>query len=185
MGFTARVLDGSSVEITASIETTDGPEAPVAARFVRGVTGNPAFGKSKADVFSQGPGEQDAALDMAGQIGLSGRQTIHPHQTLTLPARLSLPSFVDIGLKCLPEGPGQINDRPTLVLSCVADQKVHTDDFTGQVRLSGTEEIDLRSGVRLAADLSGRMEGDKVSGADGKSQFDNYGLSYTVETEFQ
>jgi hypothetical protein len=134
-------------------------------------------------LLAQGSDDPTAADHLARQIGLASAQMINPDQTLLLPIFLSLPSPVELELSCRPDGKGRRDGRDTLILACTGNRDLHVDDFIGELKLAGVQEIDIQSGVRVASKLSGRLDGEKLSD-NNYWQSGNYRLFYSLDTDF-
>jgi hypothetical protein len=184
MGFSAMPAGDGSMAVTASIGAGDQTGNPTVVRFLRNPNGlaRPAA-PGDTGLLAQGSADTNAAITLAREIGISERQTILPDETLNLPVRLSLPSPVDVKLSCRPDGQGRIGGRETFALSCTGGRSVHTDNFVGQLRLTGVEEFDVQSGVRLASRLSGGLEGEKLFNPGSHWRFDNYRVSYNQDID--
>ena len=182
MAFTTLPGSGSSgpVAITASLGTGSEFSSPRIVRFVRDPHGaaRPAE-PGDTGLLAQGSDDPAAATRLAQRIGLSRQQMIQLGRTVDLTVRFALPAPVDVRLSCRPDGGGHMHGRDTLVLSCAGHQDVRTDDFVGQLQVAGVEEMDVRSGVRLASQLSGRLDGKSPSHAASERLF------YSLDTEFE
>ena len=178
-------VDRGSTAITASIGPGDPSSAPIIVRLVRRAGGEAkAAAPGDAGLLAQGSDDPDAAESLARQIGLSRSQMIDPDQILLLPVLLSLPSPVEVELSCRPDGEGRLHERDTRIVACMGSQDLHVENFVGQLRLAGVEEIDIQSGVRVASRLSGRLNGEKLSSKN-NWQFNNYRLFYSLDTDFE
>jgi hypothetical protein len=175
-----------SVAITASLGTGSEFSTPRIARFVRDRRGTarPAASGDNG-LLSQGSDDTAAAARLAQRIGLSRRQLIQSGQTVDVTVRFSLPAPVDVTLSCRPDGGGRMNGRDTLVFSCTGSEAVRNEDFVGQLRVAGVEELDIRSGVRLASQLSGRLDGENLSADGSHRQAASNRLLYSLDTEFE
>jgi hypothetical protein len=122
---------------------------------------------------------------LAGEIGLTARQLIHPNEVLSLPLHLSVRFPLDIVLTCRPDGGHTEHGRDTLVFSCMLDQKVRTDHLDAQVRLGWVEEIDVQTGVRLFSVMTGRLRGRRRASDDAGWQSADDRLLDRRETEFE
>lgn len=188
IGFTTTPgSEGSdAVAITASLGTGSEFSSPRILRFVRDRRGaaRPAA-PGDTGLLAQGSDDAAAAARLAQRIGLSKQQMIRSGQTVGFTVRFSLPTPVDVRLSCRPDGGGRIDGRDTLVFSCTGSATVHTDDFTGQLQVSGVEELDVRTGVRLASELSGRLDGDSLSPDGHHREAESDRLLYNLDTEFE
>jgi hypothetical protein len=88
-------------------------------------------------------------------------------------------------MSCRPDGEHRDHRRDTLVLSCTLDQQIHTERLDEQVQLTGVEEIDIQTGVRLSSVLTGHLRGRSRLGDDAAWHLANNRLLYRREMEFE
>jgi hypothetical protein len=185
-GFSVSPGPGGAAVVTASIGGSDRAAAATIVRFQRSPGGEVRTAQAgDTGLSAQGSDDPNAAAQLARQIGLSRQQMIAAHQKLDLLVRLNFPDPVDVPVTCDPDGGGQSHGRTTVILSCSGGRQVQTSLFVGRLRMSGVEEIDVRSGVVLSSRYSGRMNGEReVSGLVGGRHGDMQ-LFYSLETEFE
>jgi hypothetical protein len=185
-GFSVSPGPGGSAVVTASIGGSDRAAAATIVRFQRSPGGDVRTAQAgDPGLSAQGSDDPNAAAQLARQIGLSRQQMIAAHQKLDLLVHLTIPHPVDVPVTCDPDGGGHTHGRATVILSCSGGAQIETPAFSGRVRMSGVEEIDVRSGVVLSSRYAGRMNGEReVAGLVGGRHGDMQ-LLYSLDTEFE
>jgi hypothetical protein len=125
----------------------------------------------------------DAAV-LARDIGVTARQMINPNQSLWLPVRLHMPFPVDGMLACHPNGETTDHGRKVLVLDCTLDQDAATDRLQARIHLTGEQQVDIATGVRLSGEMNGWMNGRARPNERSPWQPANDNVRYNKETEF-
>jgi len=185
VGFSALQRADGSVEVTASMNA-DNPEAnPIVLRILRSPSGASRTAiPGEPGLLAYGSDEPADAAVLARDIGVTARQMINPNQSLLLPIRLRVPFPVDGVLACHPNGEAIDHGRKVLVFDCTLDQDATTDRLRARIHLSGEQQVDIATGVRLSGEMSGWMNGRTRPNDRSPWQPANENVSYTKETEF-
>lgn len=185
-GFSAMPAGADAEQITASVGNPDQVSAPVILRILRTSAGSARTARQgDSGLLAQGSDVPGAAEELASEIGLTAPQVIHPTDVLALPVRLLLPFPVDVSLSCRPDGGHVDRGRDTLVFTCTADQQVRSAQVDARIRLTGIEEIDVQTGIRLSSVLTGRLSGQTRLHPDAAWRSANDRLLYRRATDFE
>jgi hypothetical protein len=102
-----------------------------------------------------------------------------------LPIRLGIQFPIDGMLTCHPDGGHVDRGRGTLVFSCTLDEQVRTDRLDSRVHLTGVEEVDVLTGVRLSAEMVGSVTGRERLDAQAHWRPVDYHVWHTRTTELE
>jgi hypothetical protein len=185
-GFSVLSAADATVGITASTNaTSDAGDTPVISRLVRtpdGVARPARAGDS--GLLAQGSDNPVIAAMVAQEISAPRRRT-GSGETLSMPVTLPFALPVQGELSCHPTGAGVSAGRPVRTLSCATDQAIHDARLDVQLHLTGTAEVDSATGVRVAAQLEGRLTGRaQFAGTDEWQQID-YALLYRSSMDLE
>jgi hypothetical protein len=185
-GFAATPAAGGAVQITASTNTVGQSSTPLVSRILRRPSGvsRPAD-RSDTGLLAQGSDSSGFAEAFASDIGVTRKQTIGSHETLSLPVRLQILSPIDGMLSCRPDGGGADHGRETLIFSCTLNEKIDNDRLSARIQLAGVEEIDVLTGVRLSSLLVGSVTGHDRADAQARWRPVDYHVWHRRTTEFE
>jgi hypothetical protein len=185
-GFSAFPNANGSVQITASTSPENQPSAPVISRFLRRPSGVSRVAvPGDAGLLAYGSDEPEVAARLEREIGVPARQLVASNETLVLPFHLDIPSTIEVDLSCHLDGQHLDRGRQTLVFSCAVDDYARTDRLDAHLHLSGVEEIDVATGVRLTGVLSGWLTGRQRSVDQARWQPVDDKIWYRRETELE
>jgi hypothetical protein len=186
IGFSALARADGSVEITASMNADDPSSNPIISRILRSPTGASRTSiQGEAGLLAYGSDLPDTAEVLARDIGLTVRQLIEPNASLRLPIRLRLPFPVDGALACQPRGETVDHGRRVLVLDCTFDQEARTDHLQAKIHLTGEQQVDIATGVRLSGRMTGWLNGQARPNDQSPWQPADGAIWYSKETEFE
>ena len=176
--------DGS-VELTASMNADDPSANPIIFRLLRNPSGAARTAMpGESGLLAYGSDVSEIADVLARDIGITTRQMVGPNQRLWLPIRLRLPFPVDSVMTCQPNGETADHDRRVLALACALDQQAKTDRLDAEIHLTGEQEVDIATGVRLSGDMTGWLRGQTRATDQSPWQPADEQLWYSKETEF-
>lgn len=185
VGFSAFPRADGAVEVTASMNADNATANPVISRILRSPSGASRTAMpGEPGLLAYGSDVPAAAAVLARDIGVTARQMIDPNQLLSLPIRLHMPFPVDGVLACHPSGEAMDRGRKVLVLDCTLDQDAATDRLQARIHLSGEQQVDIATGVRLSGEMRGWMNGRARLNDRSPWQPADGNVWYTKETEF-
>jgi hypothetical protein len=186
VGFSALARGDGSVELTASMNSDEPSSIPIISRILRSPTGTSRTAiQGEKGLLAYGSDRPETATALARDIGVTARQLIEPNGLLWLPIRLHLPFRVDGALSCHPEGESVDHGRRVLVLNCTLDQAAKTDHLEAKIHLTGEQQVDIATGVRLSGEITGWLDGRSRLNDQSAWQPAEGAVWYTKETEFE
>ena len=186
IGFSAFPRADGSVELTASMNADDPSASPIVSRILRSPTGTSRTASpGESGLLAYGSDVPEIAAVLARDLGVTARQLIEPNESLRLPIRLRMPFPVDGVLSCHPSGETADHGRKILVLDCTLDQEVSTGRLQAQIHLTGEQQVDITTGVRLSGELTGWLNGKQRPDDQSPWQPAHDDVWYSKVTEFQ
>ena len=186
VGFSALAQSDGSVELTASTNADDASSNPIISRILRNPSGVSRTAKpGEPGLLAYGSDVPARAAVLARDIGVTARQLIEPNQSLRLPILLHIPFAVDTALSCHPGGRMVDRGRKVLMLDCTLDQEARTDHIEAKIHLTGEQQVDIATGVRLSGELNGWLDGRMLLNDQSPWQPAKDDIWYSKETEFE
>jgi hypothetical protein len=186
IGFSALPRADGSVEVTASMSPDDPSSNPIVSRILRSPSGASRTAKpGESGLLAYGSDVPEIAAALARDIGVTARQLVGPNESLRLPIRLRMPFPVDGALSCHPSGEAADHGRKVLVLACTLDQEARTEHLQATIHLTGEQQVDIATGVRLSGDLTGWLNGRVRLNNQSPWQPTEDNVWYSKETEFE
>lgn len=186
VGFSVFPHADGSVEITASTNADDPSANPIVSRILRSPSGASRTAiQGEYGLLAYGSDKPEVATVLARDIGVTARQLIGPNASLWLPIRLRLPFPVDSAMSCHPEAETADRGRKILVLDCALDQEAKTEHLQAKIYLTGEQQVDIATGVRLSGDMTGWLNGQVRLNDQSPWQPAKEDVRYSKETEFE
>jgi hypothetical protein len=186
VGFSALSQADGAVELTASMNADDPSSNPIVSRILRSPGGASRTAiEGEPGLLAYGSDVPEIAAVLARDIGVTGRQLIAPNQSLRLPIRLYMPFPIDGALSCRPSGETADHGRRVLVFSCTLDQEAKTDHLQAQIHLTGEQQVDIATGVRLSGEMTGWLNGRARPNDRSPWEPAQENVWYSKETEFE
>lgn len=186
IGFSALTRADGSVELTASMNGDDPSSNPIVSRILRSPGGASRTAiPGESGLLAYGSDVPETATALARDIGVSARQLVAPNQSLWLPLRLHMPFPVDAVMSCQPRGETVDHGRKVLVFDCTLDQEASTSVLQAKIHLTGEQQVDVVTGVRLSGEMTGWLNGRARRNEQAPWQPVRDDLSYSKATEFE
>jgi len=186
VGFSALPRADGSVELTASMNADDPSSNPIVSRILRSPSGTSRTAiQGEPGLLAYGSDVPEIAAVLARDIGVTARQLIGPNESLRLPIRLRMPFPVDGALSCHPAGETADHGRKILVLDCILDQEARTEHLQAKIHLTGEQQVDIATGVRLSGEMTGWLNGRVRLNDRSPWQPAEEQVRYSKETEFE
>lgn len=186
VGFSAIARADGSVVLTASMNADDPSSNPIVSRILRSPSGATRTAiQGEPSLLAYGSDVPEIAAVLARDIGVDTRQLIEPNKSLRLPIRLNMPFPVDGALSCRPAGETADHGRRVLVLECALDQDARTDHLQAKIHLTGEQQVDIATGVRLSGELTGWLNGRERPNDQSPWQPAQDDIWYSKETQFE
>lgn len=186
IGFSAFPRADGSVELTASMNADDPSASPIISRLLRSPSGATRTAiPGEFGLLAYGSDVPEVAAVLARNIGVTARQLIQPNESIRLPIRLRMPFPVDGVLSCHPRGETTDHGRKVLVLDCTLDQEVSTGHLQAQIHLTGEQQVDIATGVRLSGEMTGWLNGQERPNDESPWEPAHDDVLYSKVTEFR
>jgi hypothetical protein len=186
VGFSALARADGSAEITASMNADDPSSNPIVSRILRSPSGASRTAiQGEPGLLAYGSDVPEVAAVVAREIGVTARQLVEPNESLRLPIRLHFPFPVDGALSCRPSGETDDHGRKILMLACMLDQEARTEHLQAKIHLTGEQQVDIATGVRLSGEMTGWLDGRVRLNDRSPWQPATEEVWYSKETDFE